>query len=107
MLTLNFPGEAQPSVCGQVFACGDRCGCGVDFAGVRRQAYSSVSGGSQGSMISIPVSRKSLTFRVARTALRTKQIAAICASLGAALATRNLADFEGFDIALVDPWDGP
>ncbi|MHB1783106.1 MAG: PIN domain-containing protein [Acidimicrobiales bacterium] len=46
--------------------------------------------------------------RAGRTvAFADAQIAAICASLGAALATRNLSDFAGFDIALVDPWDGP
>ena len=32
------------------------------------------------------------------------QIAAIARSTGAALATRNVADFEGCDVTLVDPW---
>ena len=32
------------------------------------------------------------------------QIAAICRDLGAALATRNTADFEETGIELVDPW---
>ncbi len=32
------------------------------------------------------------------------QIAAICASHGAALATRNLKDFRGTGIEVVDPW---
>ena len=32
------------------------------------------------------------------------QIAAIARSTGAALATRNLADFEGCELTLVDPW---
>ena len=32
------------------------------------------------------------------------QIAAIALSRGSALATRNLTDFEGVGIALVDPW---
>lgn len=46
--------------------------------------------------------------RAGRTvALADAQLVAICASLGAALATRNVSDFEGFDIALADPWDGP
>jgi toxin FitB len=31
-------------------------------------------------------------------------IAAVCRSCGAALATRNLADFEGTGIELIDPW---
>jgi predicted nucleic acid-binding protein len=31
-------------------------------------------------------------------------IAAICRSRGAALATRNLADFDGTGIDIVDPW---
>lgn len=32
------------------------------------------------------------------------QIAAICASRSAALATRNLRDFAGTEVDLVDPW---
>ncbi|WP_154795386.1 type II toxin-antitoxin system VapC family toxin [Occultella kanbiaonis] len=32
------------------------------------------------------------------------QIAAICTDLGSTLATRNVRDFEGLDIELVDPW---
>jgi predicted nucleic acid-binding protein len=32
------------------------------------------------------------------------QIAAICATHGAALATRNTKDFEYLDIPLIDPW---
>ena len=32
------------------------------------------------------------------------QIAAICRDLGAALATRNTADFEETGIELIDPW---
>ena len=32
------------------------------------------------------------------------QIAAIARSSGATLATRNVADFEGCDVSLVDPW---
>lgn len=32
------------------------------------------------------------------------QIAAICRAHGAALATRNVKDFEGLDLELVDPW---
>ena len=32
------------------------------------------------------------------------QIAAIARSTGATLATRNVADFEGCDVTLVDPW---
>jgi toxin FitB len=32
------------------------------------------------------------------------QIAAICRSRGATLATRNMADFDGCGIAKVDPW---
>jgi toxin FitB len=33
------------------------------------------------------------------------QIAAIALSSGAAIATRNVADFEGCGVALVDPWN--
>jgi predicted nucleic acid-binding protein len=33
------------------------------------------------------------------------QIAAICASRGATLATRNTADFDATDISLVNPWN--
>jgi predicted nucleic acid-binding protein len=32
------------------------------------------------------------------------QIAGICRSRGAALATRNVRDFEGLGIELIDPW---
>ncbi len=32
------------------------------------------------------------------------QIAAICRSRGAVLATRNLRDFEGTGVTVVDPW---
>lgn len=32
------------------------------------------------------------------------QIAAICRSRGAALATRNTDDFSGLDLDLIDPW---
>jgi predicted nucleic acid-binding protein len=32
------------------------------------------------------------------------QIAAIARSRGAAVATRNIRDFEGCGIALIDPW---
>lgn len=34
------------------------------------------------------------------------QIAAIAATAGATIATRNVADFEGCGVALVDPWQG-
>lgn len=34
-------------------------------------------------------------------------IAAICRSRGAALATRNVADFEGTGVEIVDPWLQP
>jgi predicted nucleic acid-binding protein len=33
------------------------------------------------------------------------QIAAIARSRGAALATRNMADFEGCGVAVINPWD--
>jgi toxin FitB len=33
------------------------------------------------------------------------QIAAIARSRGAALATRNIADFDGCEIELINPWD--
>jgi toxin FitB len=33
------------------------------------------------------------------------QIAAICLSHGAALATRNVRDFEGLDLALINPFE--
>ncbi len=32
------------------------------------------------------------------------QIASICLSHGAALATRNSPDFDALDLALIDPW---
>ena len=35
------------------------------------------------------------------------QIAAIARSNGAAVATRNVRDFEGCGIAVIDPWHGP
>ena len=35
------------------------------------------------------------------------QIAAICRSLGATLATRNVDDFAGFGINVVNPWTHP
>jgi predicted nucleic acid-binding protein len=35
------------------------------------------------------------------------QIAAICRAHGAALATRNLRDFQHTDVTLVDPWQHP
>lgn len=34
------------------------------------------------------------------------QIAAITQAHGMALATRNVADFDGLDIAVIDPWSG-
>jgi len=34
-------------------------------------------------------------------------IAAICLAQGATLATRNIKDFEGLDLALVNPFEGP
>jgi predicted nucleic acid-binding protein len=34
-------------------------------------------------------------------------IAAICIASGATLATRNLRDFEGFGVDLVNPWELP
>lgn len=34
------------------------------------------------------------------------QIAAICVSRGASLATRNTDDFDGIGINVLDPWDG-
>jgi predicted nucleic acid-binding protein len=33
------------------------------------------------------------------------QIAAICRSHSATLATRNVADFTGIDVEVIDPWD--
>ncbi len=35
------------------------------------------------------------------------QIAAICASRQARLATRNAADFDGTGVTLINPWEGP
>ena len=35
------------------------------------------------------------------------QIASICRGRGAALATRNLKDFQDTGIELIDPWQGP
>ncbi len=35
------------------------------------------------------------------------QIAAICLSHGATLATRNVKDFEGLDLRLINPFEGP
>ncbi|HUZ76318.1 MAG TPA: type II toxin-antitoxin system VapC family toxin [Chloroflexota bacterium] len=32
------------------------------------------------------------------------QIAAVCRARGAALATRNVADFEGTGVEIIDPW---
>lgn len=34
-------------------------------------------------------------------------IAAVCRSRGAALATRNVADFDGAGIEVIDPWAAP
>ena len=34
------------------------------------------------------------------------QIASICRTHGAALATRNLRDFRGTEVDLIDPWNG-
>jgi predicted nucleic acid-binding protein len=38
--------------------------------------------------------------------LADAQIAAIARSRGAALATRNVADFDGCGVEIVNPWDG-
>lgn len=35
------------------------------------------------------------------------QIAAIVRSHGAAIATRDTADFDGLDLAVTDPWSSP
>lgn len=35
------------------------------------------------------------------------QIAAICASRDARLATRNVADFDATGVSLINPWEGP
>ncbi len=35
------------------------------------------------------------------------QIAAIALSRGASVATRNVSDFEGIDLAIVNPWKAP
>jgi predicted nucleic acid-binding protein len=42
-------------------------------------------------------------------AMETKdaQIAAICLFHGATLATRNIRDFEGLDLPLINPFEGP
>ena len=42
-------------------------------------------------------------------AMETKDamIAAICLSHGATLATRNVKDFEGLDLPLINPFEGP
>jgi predicted nucleic acid-binding protein len=33
------------------------------------------------------------------------QIAAVCQARAATLATRNVKDFEGIDIDVIDPWN--
>lgn len=38
-------------------------------------------------------------------AFQDAQIAAICLSRGATLATRNIKDFEGLGVKLIDPWE--
>jgi hypothetical protein len=40
-------------------------------------------------------------------AVQDAMIAAICLSHGASLATRNVRDFEGLDLALINPFEGP
>ena len=35
------------------------------------------------------------------------QIAAICYTHGATIATRNVLDFEGCDISIINPWEVP
>jgi toxin FitB len=37
--------------------------------------------------------------------LADAQIAAICLAIGAAIATRNVRDFEGTGVTVINPWD--
>jgi len=41
------------------------------------------------------------------TSVEDGMIAAIAASRGAVVATRNVADFAGFGVEVVNPWDEP
>ena len=61
----------------------------------------------------MPQPAKSATLRVATAAPRARaiatadcQIAAIARACGAAVATRNVDDFAGCGVAVVDPWAG-
>ncbi len=60
-----------------------------------------------GSQAALPYARIAVARRRAGRPISQfdAQIAAIAVSVGAALATRNVTDFEGCGVELVNPWD--